>query len=43
VAQRLAVHLDAALEQAGPGGAGLTPVVMRLFAVSPSARTSDSE
>ena len=37
VAQRLAVHLDAALEQAGPGGAGLTPVVMRLFAVAPPA------
>ena len=33
VAQRLAVHLDAALD--GPGGAGLTPVVMRLFAVTP--------
>jgi hypothetical protein len=37
VARRLAVHLDAALEQAGPGGAGITPVVMRLFAVSPPA------
>jgi hypothetical protein len=33
VAQRLAVHLDAALD--GPGGAGITPVVMRLFAVTP--------
>jgi hypothetical protein len=35
VAQRLAVHLDAALD--GPGGAGITPVVMRLFAVAPPA------
>lgn len=33
VAQRLAVHLDTALE--GPDGAGITPVVMRLFAVPP--------
>jgi hypothetical protein len=33
VAQRLAVHLDAALD--APGGAGITPVVMRLFAVAP--------
>jgi uncharacterized linocin/CFP29 family protein len=33
VAQRLAIHLDAALD--GPGGAGITPVVMRLFAVTP--------
>jgi hypothetical protein len=33
VAQRLAVHLDAALD--GPGGAGITPLVMRLFAVTP--------
>jgi len=34
VAQRLAVHLDAALE--APGGEGITPVVMRLFAVEAS-------
>lgn len=34
VAQSLAVHLDAALD--GPGGAGITPIVMRLFAVAPS-------
>jgi len=33
VAQRLAVHLDAALDT--PGGAGITPLVMRLFAVPP--------
>jgi hypothetical protein len=41
VAQRLAVHLDAALD--GPGGAGITPVVMRLFAVSPNAANERSE
>jgi hypothetical protein len=33
VAQRLAIHLDEALD--GPGGAGITPVVLRLFAVTP--------
>ena len=33
VAQGLAVRLDAALD--APGGAGITPVVMQLFAVSP--------
>jgi hypothetical protein len=32
VAQRLAVHLDAALD--GPEGVGITPVVARLFAVA---------
>jgi hypothetical protein len=43
VARRLAVHLDAALEKAGPGAAGLTPLVMRLFAVTPAERTTGSE
>jgi hypothetical protein len=33
LAQRLAVRLDAALD--APGSAGIAPVVMRLFAVSP--------
>jgi hypothetical protein len=33
VARCLAVRLDAALD--GPGGADITPVVMRLFAVGP--------
>jgi hypothetical protein len=33
VAQRLAGHLDAAMD--GPGGTGITSVVMRLFAVTP--------
>jgi hypothetical protein len=35
LARRLAVRLDAALQ--GPGSAGLAPVLMRLFAVSPPA------
>jgi hypothetical protein len=33
LSQRLAVRLDAALD--APGSAGIAPVVMRLFAVSP--------
>lgn len=33
LAQRLAARLDAALD--APGSAGIAPVVMRLFAVSP--------
>ena len=41
VAQRLAVHLDAALD--GPGGAGVAPVVMRLFAVSTPEANERSE
>jgi hypothetical protein len=41
VAQRLAVHLDAALD--GPGGAGITPVVARLFAVAPPAANGRPE
>jgi glutamyl-tRNA reductase len=43
VARRLAAHLDAALEKAGPAGAGLTPLVMRLFAVTPAERATGSE
>ena len=35
VTRRLAGHLDAALDT--PGGAGIEPVVMRLFAVSQGA------
>jgi hypothetical protein len=37
VAQRLAVHLDAALD--APGGAGIAPVVMHLFAVPATGAT----
>ena len=43
VARRLAVHLDAAIEHAGPRGAGITPLVMRLFAVTPQVENERSE